>query len=69
MYRHSPVGVRLRDGTRGREINVKPGQTMVTVTGEPGELVLHAFGRERALVELDGAEVDIKALQAAPRGI
>jgi uncharacterized protein (TIGR03085 family) len=71
VYRHSPVGVRLRHPTRARgaEINARKGPNTVTVTGEPGELMLHAFGREQARVELDGAEVDIKALQAAPRGI
>ena len=70
MYRHSPVGVRLRHPTRprGAEINARRGPGLVTVTAEPGELILHAFGRELAQVELDGAEADIAALQAAPRG-
>jgi len=71
MYRHSPVGVRLRHPTRPRGAEIKrparPG--LVTVTAEPGELILHAFGRELAQVELDGAEADIAALQAAPRGL
>lgn len=70
MYRHSPVGVRLRHPTRprGAEINARKGPNVVTVTGEPGELMLHAFGREHARVELGGAEADIKALQATSRG-
>jgi uncharacterized protein (TIGR03085 family) len=71
MYRHSPVGVRLRHATRARgaEINAKSGPRQVTVVGTPGELVLHGFGRELAQVDLDGAPADIEALQAASRGI
>jgi uncharacterized protein (TIGR03085 family) len=71
MYRHSPVGVVLRHPTRerGATITAKRGPGPVTVTGQPGELVLHAFGRERCQVELDGADVQVNALQAAPRGI
>ena len=53
---------------RGAEINARKGPNVVTVTGEPGELMLHAFGREHARVELGGAEADIKALQATSRG-
>jgi uncharacterized protein (TIGR03085 family) len=71
MYRHSPVGVRLRHATRerGDEISARRGPGLVTVIGEPGELVLHAFGRELAQVELEGAEPDIEALRSAPRGL
>jgi uncharacterized protein (TIGR03085 family) len=71
MYRKSPVGVRLRHASRPHapEITAKRGPNTVTVTGEPGELILHAFGRDQAQVELDGAEADVTALQASPRGI
>jgi uncharacterized protein (TIGR03085 family) len=71
MYRHSPVAVRLVHPTRerGAEISAKRGSGLVTVTGPPGELVLHAFGRELAQVELDGAPDDVAALQATSRGI
>jgi uncharacterized protein (TIGR03085 family) len=71
MYRHSPVGVVLRHPTRGRgsTISAKRGPGPVTVTGQPGELVLHAFGREHCQVELDGVDTQVNALQAAPRGI
>jgi len=71
MYRHSPVGVRLRHATRARgaEINARSGPRQVTVVGTPGELVLHGFGRELAQVDLDGAPADIEALQATSRGI
>ena len=71
MYRHSPVGVRLRHPTRERssEINARSGRGQVTVVGQPSELVLHAFGREVGQVELLGAPADVEALTAAPRGV
>lgn len=71
MYRHSPVGVVLRHPTRERstEINARNGRGLVTVIGQPSELVLHAFGREVGQVELQGAPADVDALTAAPRGV
>ncbi|WP_028922935.1 TIGR03085 family metal-binding protein [Pseudonocardia acaciae] len=71
MYRKSPVGVRLRHPTRerGAEIAARPGRGRVTVTGPPGELILHAFGRGMARVELDGAPADVEALGRTPRGL
>ncbi|HTK61390.1 MAG TPA: TIGR03085 family metal-binding protein [Pseudonocardia sp.] len=71
MYRHSPVGVLLRHPTRQRsaEINARNGRGLVTVVGQPSELVLHAFGREVGQVDLQGAPADVEALTAAPRGV
>lgn len=71
MYRKSPVGVLLRHPTRerGAEIAARAGRGRVTVTGPPGELVLHAFGRDVAQVELDGAPADVEALTRTPRGL
>ena len=71
MYRHSPVGVLLRHPTRERstEINARGGRGLVTVIGQPSELVLHAFGREVGQVELQGAPADVEALTASPRGV
>ncbi len=71
MYRHSPVGVRLRHPTRERsaEISARPGRGLVTVSGMPSELVLHAFGREVGQVRLEGAAPDVEALTASPRGL
>ena len=72
MFRRSPVGVRLvapgRDpvaaGPEG------PDAPVVTVTGEPVELLLVAYGRMRvAAVELEGAPDDIEALRAAHLGV
>jgi uncharacterized protein (TIGR03085 family) len=71
MYRKSPVGVLLRHPTRerGAEIAARAGRGRVTVTGPPGELILHAFGRDVAQVELDGAPADFEALTHTPRGL
>ncbi|HSF27085.1 MAG TPA: TIGR03085 family metal-binding protein [Actinomycetes bacterium] len=70
LYRHGPVGVVLArpDGTRTTARRARAGRS-VTVTGEPAELVLHAFGRQaHALVELDGDPLDVAALAAARLG-
>lgn len=71
MYRKSPVGVVLRHPSRphGGQISARSGGDQVTVTGAPLELLLHAFGRDVARVELAGSPDDVAALTAAPRGI
>lgn len=71
LYRRSPVGVLLRHPSRdrGTEIRVRPGDRRVTVTALPSELILHAFGRDVASVELDGDPADVAALEQTPRGI
>ena len=48
---------------------IKPAGRSVTIAGEPGELVLHAFGRAAVRVETDGDPADVAALAAASRGI
>jgi hypothetical protein len=48
---------------------VKTGSGMVTLVGEPGELVLHAFGRDATNVEVEGPVADVEAYEAAPRGL
>lgn len=71
FYRKSPVGVVLHHPTRehGADIQARAGIPVVTVTGAPAELVLHAFGRDMAKVELQGTPEDVAALTATPRGI
>jgi uncharacterized protein (TIGR03085 family) len=71
LYRRSPVGVRVRHATRQHngEITARRGADPVIVIGPPGELVLHAFGRDQAQVELYGSPADLAALEATPRGI
>ena len=47
---------------------IKTGPGLVTVEGEPGEILLHGSGREAARVELHGDPPDVTALTASPRG-
>ncbi|GAB2756566.1 TIGR03085 family metal-binding protein [Salinifilum aidingensis] len=62
FYGRSPVGVVLRrpDGT---EIAARQGPRTVRLLGEPGELLLRAFGRKQAQVEFEGNEADIAAVE------
>ncbi|HLU54658.1 MAG TPA: TIGR03085 family metal-binding protein [Pseudonocardia sp.] len=68
LLRRSPVGVVLARPSGERYV-VRTGPGVVTVVGEPGELVLFAFGRDAARVELQGEPGDVEALKAAPRGV
>ncbi|WP_243793140.1 TIGR03085 family metal-binding protein [Saccharopolyspora gloriosae] len=62
FYGRSPVGVVLRrpDGT---EIAAKRGPRTVRISGEPSELLLHAFGRRQVRVDIDGNEADVLAVE------
>ncbi|MCA1673242.1 MAG: TIGR03085 family protein [Actinobacteria bacterium] len=66
-YRKSPVGVVLRrpDGTQRI---ARRGDRSVTVVGAPEELMLHAYGRDEAVVDLEGEHADVADLQASQRG-
>jgi uncharacterized protein (TIGR03085 family) len=68
LLRRSPVGVVLARPSGERHV-VKTGPGVVTVLGEPGELVLFAFGRDAARVELQGESGDVEALTGTPRGV
>lgn len=68
LYRSSPVGVVVRRPTGEQQV-VKAGAGLVTIVGEPGELVLHAFGRDAARVSLEGAPGDVTKLATASRGV
>jgi uncharacterized protein (TIGR03085 family) len=69
MFRRSPVGVTLAD-LDGRTAVVLDRAPMVTVRGEPAELVLFAFGRgDHALVDLEGAADAVAGLRSAELGI
>jgi uncharacterized protein (TIGR03085 family) len=67
LYRRSPVGIVVRRPA-GEQAVVKTGTGLVTIDGEPGEILLHAFGREAARVDLRGEPADVAAFEAAPRG-
>ncbi|WP_026424018.1 TIGR03085 family metal-binding protein [Actinokineospora inagensis] len=67
-YRRSPVGVVLRTPD-GRSVTAHPGENPVTVTGEPGELLLDAFGRTAARIERTGPGDAVEAVRALKRGV
>ncbi|CAM5570048.1 TIGR03085 family metal-binding protein [Streptomyces abikoensis] len=69
LGRRSPVGLVLRRPD-GRTAVAQRGTPVVTVTGEPGELTLFAFGRQAAArVELEGDKDAVAKLEAAQLGI
>ncbi|GLZ40144.1 TIGR03085 family metal-binding protein [Actinokineospora sp. NBRC 105648] len=67
-FRKSPVGVVLRTPD-GRSVTARPGTTPVTIVGEPGELLLDAFGRSQARVEFEGSADAVAAVRALSRGL
>jgi len=54
--RRAPVGVELIAPGLGKKL-VKGGDQVVSVTGDPGELLLWAFGRRRRPVELSATAI------------
>ncbi len=68
LYRSSPVGVVLARPS-GDRIVAKQAERSVTITGEPGELVLHGFGRDAVRVGIDGDPADVTALGSVSRGV
>ncbi|MGP4114083.1 TIGR03085 family metal-binding protein [Streptomyces sp. 4N509B] len=68
MGRRSPCGLVLRR-PNGQTVVAHKGTPVVTVTGEPGELLLFASGRQRAArVEVAGEEAAVAKVQAARMG-
>ncbi|GGX95493.1 TIGR03085 family metal-binding protein [Streptomyces hiroshimensis] len=69
LGRRSPAGLVLRRPD-GRTAVARRGAPVVTVTGEPGELTLFAFGRQAAArVELEGEKDAVAKVEAAKLGI
>lgn len=69
MFRRSTVGVRLV-APGAEPITAGPEAPVVTVTGEPVELLLLAYGRMRvADLTLDGSAEDVEALRHARLGV
>lgn len=68
LYRNSPVGVVLRT-PEGLQCIARSAERSVTLVGSPEELMLHAYGRALAVVEIDGDEVDVARLQRSQRGL
>ena len=67
-YRRSPVGV-VQRRPDGAEHVVKQGAHQVVIIGEPGELLLHAVGRDACRVALDGEPEDVAAISHLDRGV
>ncbi|WP_299531184.1 TIGR03085 family metal-binding protein [uncultured Streptomyces sp.] len=69
LGRRSQVGLVLRRPD-GRTVVARKGAPVVTVTGEPGELLLFAFGRQDvADVELAGDKDAVERLQLSRLGM
>lgn len=68
-YRKSPVTVVLERPDGKRATVRKAGSDSVTLRGEPGELLLHAFGRDEARVEFDGSAANVAAVTALDRSM
>ena len=67
--RKSPVGIVLRR-PNGQTVVARKGTPVVTVTGEPGELLLFAYGRQQvAQVETEGDPDAVAKLRMARLGI
>jgi uncharacterized protein (TIGR03085 family) len=66
--RRSPVGIVLRrpDGT---ETVARRGPNTVILSGEPGELLLFAFGRDAVHVEFEGEQTAIARVKGLNRGL
>jgi uncharacterized protein (TIGR03085 family) len=71
MTRKSPTGVVLQRPDGASSVAKRPTEHgSVTVTGEPGELVLFCFGRQRvADVQLDGDPAAVEQLRNASFGV
>lgn len=68
MGRRSPVGLVLRR-PNGQTAVAHRGSPVVTVTGEPSELILFASGRQAAAkVETEGEESAVAKARSAPLG-
>jgi uncharacterized protein (TIGR03085 family) len=65
-YRKSVVGVLLRRPD-GETILAKRGPKAVTIIGAPGELMVHAFGRDEARLEFEGDEAAVAEIRGSER--
>ena len=68
LYRNSPVGVVLRTPD-GWQHTARQGQRCVAVVGAPEELVLHGFGRDQVMIEIEGDPMDVASFQRSQRRV
>jgi uncharacterized protein (TIGR03085 family) len=67
-YRNSPVGVVLRRPD-GAAITARAGRDPVVLTGQVGELVMHAFGRDATRIDFDGTDDAVAAVRSLNRSM
>jgi uncharacterized protein (TIGR03085 family) len=68
LARKSPVGI-VAKHSDGRTVTVKDGPTPVTLTGDPGEVILMLFGRDENRVKVEGDPAAVTQMNAALTGI
>lgn len=70
-FRRSPVGVLLRraGGSGEAEVLAKRGPSPVVISGEPGELLMFAFGRDQAKIDFSGEQSSVDAVRGLRRGL
>jgi len=66
--RKSPVGLVLRRPD-GAEVVVRRGPNTVIVAGEPGELLLWAFGRDEVRLEFEGEQASLDVARGLRRSL
>jgi uncharacterized protein (TIGR03085 family) len=69
--RRSPEGAEdtARRSPEGAEHTTRRQPRTVVIVGEPGELLLHAFGRDAVHVQFEGDPADVAALAGSRRGL
>ncbi|MGH3762811.1 TIGR03085 family metal-binding protein [Actinophytocola sp.] len=70
--RRCPVGLVLRwpgGGEVGAEVVVRRGPNTVILSGEPGELLLFALGRDAVEIDVDGEQSAIAVVRGLKRGL
>lgn len=68
LLRSSPVGIQLRTPS-GRQTTAKHAANSVTIIGEPGELLLYAYGRDETRLDFDGDPTAVDTVQSISRGL
>lgn len=68
-YRKSPVTVVLVRPDGDTATPVHRDGPMVTLRGEPAELLMHAFGRDAARIEFEGAAHDVESVRSLNRSL
>ncbi|TSD96084.1 TIGR03085 family protein [Skermania sp. ID1734] len=68
-YRSAPVTVVLATPDGRREVVHKGGDSTVTITAKPSELLLHAFGRDEVRIEATGEPHAVQAVLGLDRSI